>query len=71
MATVTGTVGRRDARGRVWTLVTVDGQRYELTGDLGQLRDGMRVELTGNVVRDQMGFRDSTLRFAVRSVRVL
>ena len=71
MTKISGTVCRSDLEGGVWTLETSDGQRYQLTGELGELKDGMRAELSGKVEKDQMGIGMVGPHFSVKSVRAL
>lgn len=71
MTKISGKVCRSDLEGGMWTLETADGQSYQLTGELGGLKDGMRAELSGKVEKDQMGIGMVGPHFAVKSVRAL
>ena len=68
---ISGTVCRSDLEGGMWTLETADGERYELAGEIKDLKDGMKAELSGKVERDQMGFGMVGPKFTVTSVRAL
>lgn len=55
MKKLVGTVRRSDLEGGHWTLETEDGDRYQLSGKLGDLKDGAKVRVEGKVERDMMG----------------
>jgi hypothetical protein len=55
MKKLVGTVRRSDLEGGHWTLETEDGDRYQLHGKLGALKDGAKVRVEGKVERDTMG----------------
>jgi len=71
MTKISGTVRRSDLEGGLWTLETAAGERYQLVGDVRDLKDGMKAELLGRVEKHQMGIGMSGAHFTVKSVTVL
>ena len=71
MKTISGTVTRNDLEGGMWTLETSSGERYQLSGETGDLTDGMKAEVSGKVEKDQMGFGMSGAIFTVKSIKRL
>ena len=50
-----GTIRRNDLEGGHWVLETDGGERYQLTGSLGDCKDGLVVEVEGKVDKNVMG----------------
>jgi hypothetical protein len=55
MAKLTGTIRRSDLEGGLWILEAEDGERYQLQGQTGSLKDGCKAEITGTVERSAFG----------------
>ena len=66
-----GTVRRSDLEGGHWTLETADGDRYQLHGSLGSLKDGARACVEGKVEKDVMGIGMTGPSFAVSKITLL
>jgi hypothetical protein len=71
MTKISGTVRRSDLEGGLWTLETASGDRYQLSGEIKDLKDGMKAELSGKVEKNQMGFGMAGPQFAVSSVKAI
>ena len=71
MTKISGTVRRSDLEGGMWTLETDKGDRYQLSGEVKDLKDGMKAELHGKVQKDQMGFGMAGAIFTVTSAKAL
>ena len=71
MKKLEGTVRRSELEGGHWTLETADGDRYQLHGKLGALKDGARARVEGKVERDVMGIGMTGPTFAVENLTIL
>ena len=71
MKKLTGTVRRNDLGGGHWVLETEDGDTYQLSGDVGALKDGMRATVEGKVERDMMGIGMTGPHFKVEKLTAL
>ena len=63
-----GTIRRSDLEGGHWLLETTGGDRYQLTGALGDCKDGLAVEVEGKVDKNAMGFGMSGPQLAVQKI---
>jgi len=71
MAKVTGTIRRSDLEGGLWLLEAEDGNRYQLSGETGTLKDGCRAEITGKVEKSMMGIGMSGPILTVSKIELL
>lgn len=71
MSQIVGTVRKSDLEGGHWVLEAEDGERYQLSGQLGDLKDGMRARIDGKVERGMMGIGMTGPSFAVTKVTKL
>jgi hypothetical protein len=71
MSNFVGTVRRSDLEGGLWILETEDGDRYQLHGECGDLKDGMRAKVEGKVEKDMMGIGMSGPSVTVKKVTPL
>jgi hypothetical protein len=63
-----GTIRRSDLEGGHWVLETDGGERYQLTGALGNAKDGLLVEVEGKVDKDAMGIGMMGAQLAVQKI---
>ena len=60
-----GTIRRSDLEGGHWVLETEGGERYQLTGTLGDCKDGLVAEVEGKVDKNAMSFGMGGAQFTV------
>jgi len=63
-----GTIRRSDLEGGLWVLETDGGERYQLTGALGDAKDGLAAEVEGKVDKNAMGFGMTGPLLAVQKI---
>jgi hypothetical protein len=63
-----GTIRRSDLEGGHWVLEAADGQRYQLTGALGDCKDGLAVEVEGKIDKNAMGIGMMGPQLAVQKI---
>jgi hypothetical protein len=63
-----GTIRRSDLEGGLWVLETDGGERYQLTGALGDAKDGLAAEVEGKVDKNAMGFGMVGPQLAVQKI---
>ena len=63
-----GTIRRSDLEGGLWVLETDGGERYQLTGALGEAKDGLAAEVEGKVDKNAMGFGMMGPQLAVQKI---
>ena len=63
-----GTIRRSDLEGGHWVLETDDGDRYQLTGALGDCQDGLVAEVEGKVDKNAMGIGMMGPQLAVQKI---
>lgn len=52
---IKGTIRRNDLEGGHWVLEADGGERYQLSGAIGDAKDGAQVEVEGKVEKNLMG----------------
>ena len=65
---IKGTIRRSDLEGGQWVLETDSGERYQLTGSIGDCKDGMVAEVEGKVDKDAMGIGMMGPQLAVHKI---
>lgn len=64
-----GTIRRSDLEGGHWLLETKNGERYQLTGSLGDCgKDGLAVDVEGKVDKGAMGIGMTGPLLAVQKI---
>jgi hypothetical protein len=63
-----GTIRRSDLEGGQWVLETDSGERYQLSGALGDCKDGLAVEVEGKVDKGAMGIGMMGPQLAVQKI---
>ena len=63
-----GTIRRSDLEGGQWVLEADGGERYQLTGALGDCKDGLVAEVEGKVDKNAMGFGMTGPLFTVQKI---
>jgi Protein of unknown function (DUF5818) len=63
-----GTIRRSDLEGGHWVLETSDGDRYQLTGAVGDCKDGLVAEVEGKVDKNAMGIGMMGPQLAVQKI---
>jgi hypothetical protein len=69
--TLKGTIRRNDLEGGHWTIETDKGERYQLAGELGSIKDGMKAEVDGKVDKGMMGIGMTGPTFKVDKIRAV
>lgn len=65
---IKGTIRRSDLEGGQWVLETSSGERYQLSGSLGDCKDGQAVEVEGKVDKNAMGIGMMGPQLAVQKI---
>jgi hypothetical protein len=65
---VKGTIRRSELEGGQWLLEADGGERYQLTGALGDCKDGLAVEVEGSVDKNAMGIGMTGPHLAVQKI---
>jgi len=65
---IKGTIRRNDLEGGHWVLEAEGGERYQLSGSLGDAKDGLVAEVEGKVERNMMGIGMTGPSFAVQKI---
>jgi len=63
-----GTIRRSDLEGGQWVLDVDGGERYQLTGSLGDCKDGLVAEVEGKVDKNAMGIGMMGPQLAVQKI---
>jgi len=63
-----GTIRRSDLEGGQWVLDAEGGERYQLTGSLGDCKDGLVAEVEGKVDKNAMGIGMTGPQLAVQKI---
>jgi hypothetical protein len=63
-----GTIRRNDLEGGHWVFETDGGERYQLTGALGDAKDGLVAEVEGKVDKNAMGIGMTGPQLAVQKI---
>jgi hypothetical protein len=65
---IKGTIRHSDLEGGQWVLETESGERYQLTGTLGDCQDGLVAEVEGKVDKNAMGIGMMGPQLAVQKI---
>lgn len=65
---IKGTIRRNDLEGGHWVLEAEGGERYQLSGSLGDAKDGLVAEVEGKVERNVMGIGMTGPSFTVQKI---
>lgn len=65
---IKGTIRRSDLEGGHWLLEAEGGERYQLSGATGELKDGAAVEVEGKIDRNAMGIGMTGPRLSVQKI---
>ena len=65
---IQGTIRRSDLEGGLWVLETDSGERYQLTGSLGDCKDGLVAEVEGKVDKNAMGIGMTGPQLSVQKI---
>ena len=67
---IKGTIRRTDLEGGHWVLEAEGGERYQLSGALGDAKDGQAVEVEGKVEKNMMGIGMTGPQLTVQKLTV-
>ena len=65
---IKGTIRRNDLEGGHWVLEAEGGERYQLSGALGDAKDGLAAEVEGKVEKNMMGIGMMGPQLAVQKI---